>query len=88
VGLICISIAGQPADKEHPYGHRKFETIASFIIAFSLFYASTAILKEGFKNIQSQAKPDVTVWSFGVMAAVLVMNISIAVWERRKGNRD
>ena len=33
VGLIGISAAAKPPDEDHPYGHRKFETIAVFALA-------------------------------------------------------
>ena len=29
VGLIGIRAASQPPDEDHPYGHRKFETLAA-----------------------------------------------------------
>ena len=37
IGLVGISIASRPPDKEHPYGHAKFETFASLGIAVLLF---------------------------------------------------
>ena len=35
VGLVGIAAAGKPPDAEHPYGHRRFETIASVVIGAS-----------------------------------------------------
>ncbi len=32
VGLIALSVAGRPPDEDHPYGHRKFETLAALMI--------------------------------------------------------
>ena len=32
VGLIGISASARPPDEDHPYGHRKFETLAALII--------------------------------------------------------
>ena len=29
VGIVGVRIAGAPPDDDHPYGHRKFETMAS-----------------------------------------------------------
>src|SRR6187431_404039 len=29
VGLVGIRAANQPADEDHPYGHRKYETVAA-----------------------------------------------------------
>src|SRR5258706_14293266 len=29
VGLVGIRAAGRPPDEDHPYGHRKYETVAA-----------------------------------------------------------
>ena len=34
VGILIIRYASAPPDKEHPYGHDKFETLGAFSIAF------------------------------------------------------
>src|SRR5438270_10131753 len=39
VGLIGIRAASQPPDEDHPYGHRKYETVAS-----SVFVGFTALV--------------------------------------------
>src|SRR3990167_4711006 len=44
VGLIAIYFSGHPADEDHPYGHQKYETLASVLIAFLLFLLSFFIL--------------------------------------------
>ena len=33
IGLAAVRISRLPPDREHPYGHRKFETIAVFALA-------------------------------------------------------
>lgn len=85
IGLVGISIAAHPADKSHPYGHRKYETIASFIISFSLFFAAIMIIKECVKKILHPVAPEVNVFSFGVMGITLIVNGFAAYWERKKG---
>lgn len=49
VGLIGIRVASKPVDKEHPYGHNKFEVISGF------FYRSDALylrLHMKYSNLQ------------------------------------
>ena len=36
VGLVGIRAAGQPPDEDHPYGHRKYETVAAAALAVFL----------------------------------------------------
>ena len=40
VGLVAVRISRQPPDDDHPYGHRKFETLAALFIAAALFVAA------------------------------------------------
>jgi cation diffusion facilitator family transporter len=32
IGLVAMHFASQPADREHPYGHQKFEALAALAI--------------------------------------------------------
>ena len=41
--LIGIQISGHPADDDHPYGHEKYETLASILIAGFLLLVSEPI---------------------------------------------
>lgn len=42
--LIGTRLSSRPADKTHPYGHGKMETIASLIIALALFVISLGLI--------------------------------------------
>jgi len=49
--LAGIRMASRPSDPGHNYGHGKFETLATIIIAISLFAAGIGILWEGVVHI-------------------------------------
>lgn len=85
IGLIAIHISGHPADKGHPYGHQKYETLASALIAFLLFMVSFAIFKQAIKGIFHPHAPEVTALSFGLMALTLAVNLFVVYYERRRG---
>lgn len=44
VVLVGTRLSSKPADKTHPYGHGKMETIASLIIALALFIISLGLI--------------------------------------------
>ena len=48
--LIFVRISAKPKDKGHDYGHGKYETIASFIIALGLLAVAIGIIVEGAKK--------------------------------------
>lgn len=49
--LFCAGIAYKKADNEHPYGHGKYETVASVLIGIILFLVALFIGFEGVMTI-------------------------------------
>jgi cation diffusion facilitator family transporter len=47
IGLVGIYLAAQPADEDHPYGHRKAETMTALIIASLLFLTTWELIQSG-----------------------------------------
>lgn len=45
--LVFVSISAKPLDQSHDYGHGKFETLASFLIALALMAAAMGIVVSG-----------------------------------------
>ncbi len=88
VGLIGISLAARPADKEHPYGHSKFETYGSMVIGVLLLVAAFEVGTGAVDRLTSgQYTAQVTVMSFVVMVSTLIMNLGVSLAERRAGKR-
>jgi cation diffusion facilitator family transporter len=87
VGLIGLAVAARPADPNHPYGHRRFETLTSLAIALFMILALFEIVQGSVHRLQSHQKPDVTLLSFAVMLVTLLVNLGIAAWQQRVGRR-
>ena len=45
IGLAGSFIASHPPDRDHPYGHQKYETIASVFIALLLIFVGVEIFQ-------------------------------------------
>jgi len=85
VAWLVIHLSYKPADREHPYGHHKFETLAVFflasllvILAFEL--AVNAIKKDHAPVVSGNIE-------LGIMLSVLIINIIVATWQRRWAQR-
>ncbi|MEZ5335197.1 MAG: cation diffusion facilitator family transporter [Methanolobus sp.] len=85
VGLIGIYIAAKPPDKEHPYGHRKFETLASIVIAIILAVVAFEIVHSAFERFGSSTNPEVTIISFAVMIGTMCVNYAVTTYEHKVG---
>ena len=49
--LVFIHISGKPQDKDHDYGHGKYETLATTLIGLALLMVSGGILYNGAAKI-------------------------------------
>ena len=51
VVLVFVKISSKPNDKEHEYGHGKFETLAMTVIGFILVIVAVGIISDGVVKI-------------------------------------
>ncbi len=49
--IIGVKISGKKADKNHPFGHERFECVAAILLAVVLFATGVGIGYSGVKNI-------------------------------------
>lgn len=87
VGLIGIWIAQQPIDKEHPYGHKKYETFYSLTIAILLFIVALGVIHAGIERFKNPVIPDVNIYSFMVMLITIIINFIVMVYEYGVGKK-
>lgn len=87
VGLVGLSLASRPPDVDHPYGHRKFETIAALIIAFLLFLTSWQLLQTAWGRWWSTEIPQVNRWTIGAMLASMAIQGATSIYELRRGRK-
>ena len=73
VTLVAFRISEKPADKEHPYGHRRAEYIAALVTGFFVLFFAAELVRESIDKILSNVLPE-TSW-----IVYLVLAISVAV---------
>ena len=87
VALIGVSIARRPPDANHPYGHRKYETMASLGILLFLIVVVFEVVVSAFDRVRNGGVPDVFPEGIGLMAATVVVNLLVVTYESRAGRR-
>lgn len=85
IGIIGIHLACQPVDQDHPYGHKKYETLFSLGIAAMLFIVSFNLLKQGYLRLHQPISFQADLGSFAVMLITLAVNIYVMRYEFKKG---
>lgn len=76
---IALRISSSPPDQNHPYGHRKFETLAVFVLATLLSVIAIEVVIRAFERIGNPIEH--SQWGLIVMLGVLLVNIGVASWE-------
>ncbi len=87
VALVGMGFAARPADRDHPYGHAKFETFTAAIIAVMLGIACYSVVRGAIAGLQGDEATEVTIASFAIMLGTLAVNIGVTTWEARAGRR-
>ncbi|GAB6183091.1 cation diffusion facilitator family transporter [Thermodesulfovibrio hydrogeniphilus] len=86
-GLIGTYLASKPPDREHPYGHRKYETVFAVFIGVLMGASALEILKGAYEALVKAKTPELDERAFVVLIFTLIINIFVFAYERRKGRQ-
>jgi cation diffusion facilitator family transporter len=87
MGLAASRVSRKPPDADHPYGHRKFETLAAAGIFVVLLLVVVEVVRAALDRLSGAAAPEVNRWSFAVMIVTLIVNVLVVRYERSEGRR-
>jgi cation diffusion facilitator family transporter len=87
VALVGVSVARRPPDANHPYGHRKYETMASIGILVFLIIVLVEVLSAAVDRFLNGGTPRVFPEGIGIMAATLAINLFVVNYELTAGRR-
>jgi cation diffusion facilitator family transporter len=88
VTYIGIREAEKPADKEHPYGHYRSETIAGFVVIFLLFISAVWIIYEGIIGIIKNEPHTISGIALLVVIISIIANEAMARIKFKVGRRE
>ncbi len=88
VGLVGVRAAVRPPDADHPYGHRKYETVAASAVNLFLFLVMIEVLRNAFNHLTGRAPAhDIGSASFVVMLATFAVNLAVVRYESHAAER-
>ncbi len=78
VTLWAVRISSRPADREHTYGHGKFENLSALFETLLLLVTCIWIIWEGFERlfVMSEVSIDLNFWAFAVVIGSIIVDIS------------
>ena len=87
ITIIGVKLAGKKPDREHPYGHGRFEYITASIISAIILYAGLAALKESVEKIIHPQIPNYTNTTLIVLAAAIFVKIFLGLFVKAAGKK-
>lgn len=77
ITLLGFKLASMPEDKDHPYGHARYEYLTGLLISVLIIVVGFQLLKSSFAKVLN---PDPLEFSW-ITVIVLVIAIGIKVWQ-------
>lgn len=87
IALVGIAAARRPPDANHPYGHRKYETVAAMGVAAMMFVGCWEILSTAWGRLHHPQPIEIGVVPIAVLVVTLMANTWVVRIERREGRR-
>jgi len=85
IAWFAVRLSGQPADKEHPYGHGKYENLSGAVEAALIFVAAIWIVMEAVAKLRHGGEVEAPGWGVGIMAISAIMNFFVSTHLFRVG---
>lgn len=86
IALIGLWVAAHPPDENHPYGHRKFETLATIGIGVMLTLACLHVLESAYQRFTNPTMPEVGPVAYAVVISTMIVNWFVYTYERRRAD--
>jgi cation diffusion facilitator family transporter len=87
IGLVAIHVAAMPPDPKHPYGHKKFEVLATLILSGLLLLSCWEILGSAITRLaRPSTVPDFSWAGVLFLLATMGVNAWLSRYEAEKGD--
>lgn len=89
---VFVWLSGKPADREHPYGHHQYESIASVVVGAFVVATAIAIFWDSANKAYDLAvgrlgNPPIALFTLAVALATVAVKIFLAAYTRGIGGR-
>lgn len=85
INLLGFKIASKPADKEHPYGHARFEYVAGLIVSVIIIVFGIQILMDSINAIIANDQTKIDILTLIILALAIVIKLWQGYFYRKIG---
>lgn len=82
VNLLGFKWANKPADKDHPFGHARYEYITGLVIAFIVLFLGIELGRNSIEKIVGKGSSDASVITMVILAASILVKVFMYFYYR------
>ena len=75
VTLVGFKLSATPPDKDHPFGHARYEYITSLLVSVTVLFIGILLLKSSIEKCISPEEVSVNAYTYIVLGAAIVMTL-------------
>ena len=83
ISIISFKLSAKPADREHPFGHARFEYIASLAVSFLIIYIGIELLGTSVKRILEPLATSFELVSVIILAVSVLAKLWLFIFNRK-----
>lgn len=87
VALVGFKVAARKADREHPFGHGRYEYMSGLVVAVMVLLIGIELGKSSFKKIILPTPVAFGFWGYIVLLASVLLKTWMAAFNRNVGER-
>ncbi len=81
VTTIGFKLAKKPADNEHPFGHARFEYVASLIIAFIILFVGFELAISSIEKIITPTPTVFSILSIAILCVSMFIKLALSIYD-------
>lgn len=82
VTIVGAKLSNKPVDKEHPFGHGRFEYISALIVAFFILFMGVELGKSSIQKIIHPEEIQFNIWYIIILALAICVKFGMAMFNR------
>lgn len=83
ITMVGFKLSQKPADAEHPYGHARFEYIASFVISFLVLFVGFELAKSSIEKIINPQPTHFSLLIAIILGVSIVAKLSLSLYNSK-----
>lgn len=75
VTLVGFKLSSMPADKDHPFGHARYEYVTSLLVSVTVLFIGILLLKSSIEKCITPEEVSVSVYTYVVLGVAIAMKL-------------